>query len=280
MAIWGKLFGGVTGAFMGGPIGAVIGAALGHAADRGSLLDPPQGQWGSWGGTGFLGSDPRTKPVPDPNNAALRLAAKMAAVTGKRDQLFALVVVVLSAKLAKCDAPVNRQEIDAFKRNFGIPPQSAREVGRLFDQARTRTDDYLPFADELGRAFSDQPAMLENALSALFAIARADGAPNRQELEFLGRVHRAFGLGPGAWDRAENGGARPSADEPDAYATLGIPRRASDEEVRATWRRLMREIHPDSLASRGASPQDIAGASEKVARINAAWDRIKRDRGL
>lgn len=280
MAIWGKLFGGVTGAMMGGPIGAVIGAALGHAADRGSLLDPPPGQWGGWGGTGFLGTDPRNPQAADPSNAALRVAVKMAALTGKRDQLFALVVVVLSAKLAKCDAPVNRQEIDAFKRNFGIPPQSAREVGRLFDQARTRTDDFLPFAEELARAFADQPAMLENALSALFAIGRADGALNRQELDFLRQVHRAFGLGPGAWDRAENGGVRPSPNEPDAYAVLGVGRRATDEEVRATWRRLMRESHPDSMASRGASTAEIARSSEKVARINAAWDRIKRDRGL
>ncbi|MCQ8278154.1 TerB family tellurite resistance protein [Acetobacteraceae bacterium KSS8] len=280
MAIWGKLFGGVTGAMMGGPIGAVIGAALGHAADRGSLLDPPPGQWGAWGGTGFLGTDPRNRAAADPNNAALRLAAKMAALTGKRDQLFALAVVVLSAKLAKSDAPVNRQEIDAFKRNFGIPPENAREIGRLFDQARTRTDDFLPFAEELARAFSDQPATLENALSALFAIARADGPVNDKEMAFLQAVNRAFGLGPGAWDRAENGGARPSPNEPDAYSVLGIGRRATDEEVRAVWRRLMRENHPDSMASRGASVAEIAGASEKVARINAAWDRIKRDRGL
>jgi DnaJ like chaperone protein len=42
----------------------------------------------------------------------------------------------------------------------------------------------------------------------------------------------------------------------------------------------MRENHPDSLAARGVPEAFIAKASEKVARINAAWDRIKRDRGL
>ena len=48
----------------------------------------------------------------------------------------------------------------------------------------------------------------------------------------------------------------------------------------ATWRRLMRENHPDSLAARGVPAEFIARANEKVARINAAWDRIKRERGL
>ena len=280
MAIWGKLFGGVTGFAMGGPIGAVVGTALGHAADRGALLDPPSGSWGAWGGTGFLGSEQRPRLAPDPNNAALRVAVKMAAVTGKRDQLFAIVVVVLSAKLAKCDGPVNRQEIDSFKRSFRIPLDSTREVGRLFDQARTRTDDYMPFAEELGRAFADQANVLEEVLAALFSIARADGPLSRPELDFLGRVHHAFGLSHGAWDRAETNAARPAVGEPDAYAVLGVARTASDDEVRATWRRLMREIHPDSLAARGAKATEIDKASDRVARVNAAWDRIKRDRRL
>ncbi len=42
----------------------------------------------------------------------------------------------------------------------------------------------------------------------------------------------------------------------------------------------MRENHPDTLAARGVPAEFIARASEKVARINAAWDRIKRERGL
>jgi DnaJ like chaperone protein len=61
---------------------------------------------------------------------------------------------------------------------------------------------------------------------------------------------------------------------------MGLARSASDDVVRATWKKLMRENHPDSLASRGVPPEFIARASAKVAGINAAWDRIKRERGL
>jgi DnaJ like chaperone protein len=277
MAIWGKLFGGVAGFAMGGPVGAALGAALGHAADRGALLDAPQGGFGAWVGPNFLGRGAQT---PDPNGAALRFAAKMAATLGRRDQLYALVVVTLCAKLAKCDAPVNRAEIDAFKRAVPVPPENQREIGRLFDQARNRTDDFEPFAAELGRAYADQPHALESLLAVLFSVARADSPLNQLELDFLRRVHRAFGLPPGAWDRAENGGARPSSDEPDAYAVLGLKRTATDEDVRATWRRLIREIHPDTMAARGATSAEVAAAGERVARVNAAWDRIKRDRNL
>ena len=61
---------------------------------------------------------------------------------------------------------------------------------------------------------------------------------------------------------------------------LGVARTASDDEVRAAWKTLVRANHPDSLASRGVPAEFIASATDKVAGINAAWDRIKRERGL
>jgi DnaJ like chaperone protein len=61
---------------------------------------------------------------------------------------------------------------------------------------------------------------------------------------------------------------------------LGVSRSSTAEEIRTTWKRLMRENHPDSLAARGVPAEFIARANDKVARINAAWDRIKRERGL
>ena len=70
----------------------------------------------------------------------------------------------------------------------------------------------------------------------------------------------------------------PSGDDP--YAILGADRAATAEVLRAAWLRQVRENHPDSLASRGVPAEFIARASEKAARLNAAWDRIKRERGL
>jgi DnaJ like chaperone protein len=42
----------------------------------------------------------------------------------------------------------------------------------------------------------------------------------------------------------------------------------------------MRENHPDALASRGVPKEFIDRATGKVAEINNAWDRIKRERKL
>ncbi len=259
--MWGKIIGGVAGFAILGPFGAVMGAAFGHAADSGGLA-----------GLGAkLGRDLRSA------------VSGHRRLSGQRDQMFAVGVVVLAAKLAKCDGAVVRAEIDAFKRCFRIPPEAVRDIGRLFDHARDSEDDPRLTAIELGQAFADNRGMLEDVLAALFAIARADRGLNRAEEAFLRSVFVGFALEEDAWARARDGKARHAGAEDDingAYAVLGLTREASDDMVRQTWRQLMRENHPDSLASRGVPADFIANAHEKVARINAAWDRIKRERGL
>jgi DnaJ like chaperone protein len=258
MGYWGKIIGGMAGFAVGGPFGALFGATLGHAADSGTVnrMRLP------FGGAGWN-------------------PAQIAAMMGRRDQLFAIGVVVLSAKLAKCDGPVSRAEIDTFKRQFRIPPEQVRDVGRIFDQARDDSSGFETYAAQLGQAFADSPGTLTDVLAALFNIARADGPLNKAELTFLSRVHDAFGLDQVAWDQARGAAPRrPASDAPDPYGVLGLSRSASNEDVRSTWKRLVRENHPDSLASRGVTADFVARATAKVADINAAWDSIKRERKL
>jgi DnaJ like chaperone protein len=265
MGYWGKVIGGVAGFAVGGPFGAVVGAALGHAADAGVL--------------------PNIRlPFGAESHISSWNPARVAALLGRRDQLFAITAVVLSAKLAKCDGPVGRAEIDAFKRQFRIPPESVRDVGRLFDQARDSTDGFEAYADQLGEVFADNRGVLEDVLAALFAVARADAPLNQAEFNFLSRTHRGFRLDQLAWDRARGAAPRTprdaDSDAPDPYAVLGVARATGDADLHNAWKQLMRENHPDSLAARGVPAEFIARASDKVARINAAWDQIKRERGL
>ena len=257
MGFWGKMLGGVAGFAMGGPLGAMVGAALGHAADAGAL-----------GGKASAIS----ATTPD-----------LMAFFGSKENLFSFSVVVLSAKLAKVDGPIKREEIAAFRNLFHVPQEALGEVGRLFDQARESAEGWEPFAEKLGEAFADNKAMLEDVLVALVQIARADGPVTKSEGDMLRGIHARFGLDAAAWERAKGGTRRAAAPETqgeDPYSMLGLTRQASDEEVRLAWRKLMRENHPDSLASRGVPEEFVKRATEKVAQINAAWDRIKRERGL
>lgn len=75
---------------------------------------------------------------------------------------------------------------------------------------------------------------------------------------------------------------RRSTDDPLAadYAELGVRPGAGDEAVRKAYRDKAKKFHPDVLRSRGLDGEALERATKRMARINAAWSRIKEARGL
>ena len=66
----------------------------------------------------------------------------------------------------------------------------------------------------------------------------------------------------------------------DAYRTLGVKPSASDEEVKRAYREKAKSCHPDVLRSQGASERKVAEATEKMAKVNAAWTAISKERNI
>ena len=66
----------------------------------------------------------------------------------------------------------------------------------------------------------------------------------------------------------------------DAYRTLGVKPSASDEEVKRAYREKAKSCHPDVLRSQGASDRKVAEATEKMAKVNAAWTAISKERNI
>ena len=244
MSVWGKILGGAAGFALGGPIGALVGALAGHAVDR--MND-------AGGGT----------VVAD----------------GTREIAFTIGVIVLGAKLAKADGHVNRKEVDAFKQVFHIPSEEMNNVGRVFDQARRDARGFEPYARQLARMFSDNPAVLEELLHGLFHIARADGRMADEEVTYLGQLAEIFGFDARSWDRIRAANMA-EQEKCDPFCILGVTREASDREIRAAHRKLVVENHPDRLVAQGLPQEFVDIANEKLAIINAAYDEIKKLRGI
>ena len=238
MSIWGKVIGGGVGFALGGPLGALLGAFAGHAMDK------------------------------------ARTAAPSAS---DRQVVFTLAVIVLAAKMAKADGRVTPDEVKAFKQVFHIPPGEMKNVGRLFDEAREDAEGFEPYAQQIAAMFAHDPAVLEELLSSLFHIAKADGTVDAAELKFLGNVAGIFGFDDRGFERIW--AAELGPDEADPYQILGLTRDASDDEIRKAYHRLTRDYHPDTLIAKGLPQEFIDLANDKMATINAAHDRIQKSRG-
>ncbi|MCG8508785.1 MAG: TerB family tellurite resistance protein, partial [Rhodospirillales bacterium] len=265
-SIWGKVIGGVAGYALGGPLGGLMGAYAGHM-----MMDKNKarrgGRGGMFGGAlggGVFGAQPSVED---------------------RQVAFTIAVIVLGAKMAKADGHVAREEIAAFKQVFRIPEGEAEAVGRLFNEARQDATGYEPYARQIAELFAHQPEVLEELLGGLFHIARAHGGINPAEMRVLTKVAAIFGFDRRNFERIAasfGAGGAPGRVEtgPNPYEVLGVGPQATDAEVKRTYRDLIRKYHPDALMAQGMPQEFIDVANEKMAAINAAYDRIEKERGL
>lgn len=194
-----------------------------------------------------------------------------------RALIFTTGLVALSAKMARSDGVVTGDEVAAFRRIIDVPEAEMARVERLFDLAKQTTDGFDAYARQLAGAFSDEPALLESVLDGLFQIAAADGAVHEAEAAYLTDIACIFGIGARDFARIE---ARHLRREDDPYLLIGASRDWSDAELRRHFRKLVATNHPDRQIAQGLPVEAVRIASARMAALNAAWDRIKRERGL
>ena len=191
--------------------------------------------------------------------------------------VFTIAVIALAAKMAKADGVVTEDEVTAFERIFRVAPEEEPNVRRVFDLARRDTAGFETYAGQIAKLFAGNPAMLEDILDGLFEIAKADRVLHPGELEFLTRVAEIFGFAPNEFRRIR---ATHFPDAADPYVVLGVAYEAGEEEVKRTYRRLVRENHPDRLIARGVPPEFLRLATDKLAAINTAYAQVLEERGF
>jgi len=239
MSIWGKIIGGVGGFALGGPLGALLGSFAGHAVDR------------------LTGASPGNKDAT-------------------RQIAFTIGVIVLGAKMAKADGRVTRDEVEAFKQVFHVPPEEMKNVSRVFNLARKDASGFEPYAKQIARLFEPGSRVLEDLVHGLFHIAKADGVLHPGELAYLASVAGIFGFNEADFARIREYHMGP--DQADPYTILGVPHDAGEHEIRTAWRQLIRENHPDKAMADGLPQEFVDLANEKLAAINDAYDRIMQQR--
>ena len=244
MSIWGKIIGGTAGFALGGPIGAILGVMAGNMYDKKKK------------------SKLNFNEIPNQ----------------QKQNFFALSIIILSAKLAKSDGVVTKDEIEAFKEKFKIPNSDLVNVSKIFNEAKKSTYGYKQIADQIGQLFADNKILLEELLNNLFYIAEADGNISINEIEFLKSVGNSFNLTENEFQRIFH--SRLKNKESDPYKVLGVNRDDNDDIIRKKWILLNKEHHPDNLIARGMPQEFIEQANKELSSINIAYDKIKKYRGI
>ena len=191
---------------------------------------------------------------------------------------FSIAVVALAGKMAKADGNATDEEFEVFRRIFAVPMQEEANVRRVFNLARQDMAGFEHYAGQIAQIFRGNPAVLEDVLDTLFEIAKADGVLHPCEARFLEKVADIFGFAPNEYRRICASHFAPELTDP--YVILGVSYAADDMEIRQTYRRLVRENHPDSLIARGVPAEFIKLATDKLAAINGAYEKIRAERSM
>lgn len=197
----------------------------------------------------------------------------------RRRVAFSIAMIALSAKMAKADGVVTQSEVRAFRQIFIVPSDQERNVARLFDMAKQDIAGFDAYARQLaGLCGSGRPncAMLEDILDGLFHIAKADGMVHEGELGFLRHVSEIFEIEESHFEAILARHAIAGDGTSDPWRVLGVEPGAPFETVRARYRLMVAENHPDKLIARGVPEEFLAIANNRLAAINLAYEAIER----
>ena len=239
MSIWGSLIGGMVGFSLGGPFGMLLGSLIGGKISRARS-----------GSTGNFGA------------------------FAQPQQIFALSLIVLSAKLSKADGQVSKEELIAVRDKLKIPENEIEQVGKIFNKAKQESAGYEPYAQQIAQIYKNNPNALEEVINILFYIAESDGNVSKSELDMMQHIAQIFGLTQSQFNSIKE--SRKSSDKLNPYVVLESNPEEDLQTIRKKYLQLSKENHPDMLISKGVPKEVIEESKKKMRAINSAWDQIQK----
>ena len=237
MAIWGSLIGGMIGLSLGGPFGMLLGSLIGGKISRAK----------SRAGFGSF---------------------------AQPQQIFALSLIVLSAKLSKADGQVSKEELIAVKDKLRIPENELDQVGKIFNKAKEESAGYESYAKQIAQIYRGNINVLEEVINILFYIAEADGNVSESEHKMIEHIAQIFGLTEIQFNSIKE--SRKSSDKLNPYIVLESNPDDTIEIIRKRYLKLSKEHHPDLLMSKGVPQEVINESKAKMRTINSAWDQVQK----
>ncbi len=204
-------------------------------------------------------------------------------------------LVSLLAKVAKSDGRVSELEarlITQVLDDLSQKVSGVREyLKEVYNSQKENVDNAYETARNYKRAFNLNYDTCVARLTFFLNLAYIDGEFNKSEQDVIRNIAYGFGIDKETLDEIiykfdSFYGSRFGADhdeisqENDAFEVLGLSKNASLDEVKARYKELVRQYHPDILMGRGESKDVIERSTKKLQEINEAYGRLKEKFGV
>jgi len=245
---FGKMTFGTLRLFLGGPLGGIIGLTLGH-----HLVD---------------------KKAEHGSGKAVPLQSEQAQAA------YFVCIFSILGKIAKADGVVTPDElevVDDFINGMKIAETEKQFAKQVFNEAKNSSYSIEDFASQFYQINSRQPAVLVSFLDVLFRVAAADKVLHPAEEDALVRVKNIFRIS----DKQFNDIKSVYFTEVDRYyKLLNCAADSSNEEIKKSYKRLVRDFHPDTIVSKGLPEEFSEFAAARFREIQEAYEKIRKERGF
>jgi len=272
----GKWIGGILGFIISGsPLGALAGYALG------AFLD---GDFSSFGNRIESDSyDDYTRNSTRNSQQDTYSTRQQSTYEGQRNS-FLFSLLALASYVIRADGKIMHSEMEYvrnfLRQNFGeqAVTQGEQILLKLFEyQKKVGSSQFqsiiLQSCQQIRQNMNYSQRL--QLVNFLVMIAKADGSVVDAEISAIQQLASYLGISQTDMNSMLN---LEKDDLESAYKVLGISPSATDEEVKAAYRKMALKHHPDKVATLG---EDVRKAAEKkFQEINAAKDRIYKARGL
>jgi len=207
-------------------------------------------------------------------------------------------LVSLLAKVAKSDGRVSELEArlitqvldDLSQKVSGV--SGVREyLKEVYKSQKENVDNAYETARNYKSAFNLNYDICVARLTFFLNLAYIDGEFNKSEQDVIRNIAYGFGIDKETLDEIifkfdSFYGSRFEANpdeaiqEKDAFEVLGLSKNASFDEIKARYKELVRQYHPDILMGRGESKEVIERSTKKLQEINEAYGRLKEKFGV
>ncbi|MDD5051532.1 MAG: TerB family tellurite resistance protein [Sulfuricurvum sp.] len=201
--------------------------------------------------------------------------------------------VALIAKVAKADGRVDELEAELISNMFNDisklfpdPQETKTLLKEIFSIEKEISNNIDDVALSLYIVLKNDPHKRQKMVEFMVNLAYIDGILSHSEEEMLHKIasHLHFSKEDLTFLLNQFGSLhRHSVKESSisqSYTVLGLTPEATNDAIKKAYRALVREHHPDIIKAQGASDEYLKIATEKVQEINAAYEMIKKARGI
>ena len=203
------------------------------------------------------------------------------------------VFVALIAKVAKADGHVHELEAELVSNMFkdiskAFGESHKEKVREILKEVFKREKDIVKNVDMLAsklqaltRGDKQKRLMM---LSFLINLAYIDGELSHAEENLIIKIAAFLEISldevEGIMQRFASafGGNPTQSSVSDAYAVLGASRDDDMAAIKKKYRSLVKKYHPDIMKAKGASEDYIKDATQKVQKINTAYEMVKKEK--